>query len=148
MLYKDLTQYTDGFEPSLERVFNIGWLDSNSDFPVGNVKPEHLHKLKELALGKHPFSACFRISRGFASCGLCGGITTTIFHEKKEIIGTFLLLVPSLDDGQYFAAPSTIIHFIEKHQYMPPQAFIDSLERLDLQEGFNAENVIREMMES
>ena len=40
--------------------------------------------------------------------------------------------IPNSPRKIYYACPSLVIHYIEKHDYRPPDAFIDAVMSLDL----------------
>ncbi|MFE8070093.1 hypothetical protein QQM79_03455 [Marinobacteraceae bacterium S3BR75-40.1] len=146
MIYKDLTRYTDGFFPPIDNILNVGWLDGSVDFPVGEFGGGRLDKLKEIVYGDNSFSARFRVARGFADCKICDEIATTKIHGSKKMIGASLLLIPSVKNGEYFASPSALIHYIEEHRYMPPSVFIESLDEVDLGMDFDAIKIVEELM--
>ena len=142
-----MSNYCDGFEPALNNVFNVGWIDSKDNYSSGESSIEVITKLKELAFGQYPFKACFRISRGFATCSVCSEIVTTKYNGEKTIIGSFSMLIPSIKEDEFFVVPSTIIHLIEDHQYIPPRVFLDSLDQVDLTLESNAEKIMKDLLD-
>lgn len=105
MMYKDLTQYEyNGY--SLPECVNIGWLDVGYTFEKGNVPDEFIEKLKHLPI----------ISQHLGShiCPFCGNDKSS---NVRIVIG----------NGVYYMTPAMIAHYVEKHNYKPPQEFIEAV---------------------
>lgn len=115
--YEDLTPYVYS-EPE-ERLLNVGWLSKGHDYRTG-VAPEGLvGTLKRLA--RDPCN----VFRGIHFCELCPS-----FEEAQEYVcrdGLFLgsgevRIRPSAGKG--YVSPVLVVHYIEVHQYLPPEEFI------------------------
>lgn len=108
--YADLTHYN--YHHYCEKELNVGWLQKDQPFPIGEVSTEFLEKLKWF--NEKPFPLFYL---GHHQCEFCEDIEATSSCELR-IVGS---------DGTVYATPSLIIHYIEKHNYLPPQQFIDAV---------------------
>ena len=88
----------------------IGWLDSIHPYRTGTVSSDFLEKLRQLLEAPWEPTAF----AGGHDCELCARKGET-FHAGSN------LHLPSSDG--FFVAPSMILHYIEVHNYMPPEAF-------------------------
>lgn len=121
MYYKDLTKYSYGQK---EDSYNIGWLDGRHSYTRGNVSEQFLDKLWTY------FSYPVNIYRGFHQCELCKkqNIEIPIIQYKSEKRKAGFYEIRVFDrEGNTYAAPSLIFHYITCHHYMPPQKFIDAV---------------------
>jgi hypothetical protein len=101
MYYKDLTKL-DGFH-------TVGYLDSHHEYTRGVVPRKFLRLLRERV--KYPDCSY----RGFHVCEFCTGETCS-----SDIIVKW-------DNTLVFQAPSMILHYIEQHEYYPPELFIEAI---------------------
>jgi len=105
--YEDLTPC--GYFPKVELVA-IGWLGSEHSFEQGPVGQPFLEALRRLLVFPW-FPYAFA---GGHLCEWCG-----------LVWGTANLLVPSAHG--VFVCPELILHYIEQHNYRPPQQFQDAV---------------------
>jgi hypothetical protein len=99
-----------------EHVRAIGWLSEEHPFPVGDMPPEFLDRLREFA------GRCSDSTRalgwgsflGWHDCELCGG------SRGRGNFG-----VPCGD--LLFVAPEMVSHYVKVHRYRPPAEFITAL---------------------
>lgn len=121
MYFKDLTKYK---YMETEDSLNIGWLEKGHSFNKGNVSGEFMEKLWKYL--RYPVQVC----RGFHSCDLCKKQIQTVpvveFKGQKRKVGYYEIRVWG-KDGNMYAAPSLIFHYILQHGYQPPQEFIDAV---------------------
>jgi len=89
----------------------IGWLAVGQDFPKGEVPPQFLEKLSEHL--KDPWQTIK--FWGSHQCELCP-------PNSKAPCDSNNLWTPG--DGVVYVAPAMILHYIEAHQYKPPDEFI------------------------
>jgi len=108
MFYKDLSKYTYTYTNKNDNHLNIGWLDDKHDFPKGDFpeKKDLLFKLKKLKTYKH--------TKGSHTCQICG---------KRLGNSEFIIKYNNI----YYHAPNSLSHYIIKHDYKPPQIFIDAV---------------------
>jgi hypothetical protein len=102
--------YFRTLHPSLLRA--VGWLEGGKPYPRGTVEPPIFNALTELL--KQPWEPCFFM--GFHECDLCSG---------KGEYGKNNLFIPG--DGFLFVCPELILHYINKHEYLPPVNFCDAV---------------------
>lgn len=110
-----------GFEGA-EKLKAVGWLDATHDFKTGPVDRPFVDRLIDLLID--PWQPV--VALGFHDCSLCrlsGGprVFNLTLGEASVHLGSSNLFVPG--DGCLFVAPSTIIHYIDAHQYAPPKLF-------------------------
>src|SRR4051812_4866607 len=91
----------------------VGWLSAAHPFRSGDVPFDFLKRLKELAVrwGESTQALGWGIFMGSHECELCG-----------RFMSSGNLGVPSGD--VLFVAPEMIPHYVEIHQYQPPDEFI------------------------
>lgn len=86
----------------------VGWLGRGRDFSKGSVEVHVYRRLQQLS--SNPFQPI--VSTGFHECELC---------QFDGVPGTANLFVPG--DGFLYVAPELIGHYVNAHQYRPPDAF-------------------------
>ena len=123
MYFPDLSEYSYWPEeqPGQPPVLNVGWLDSDHEFPQGEVPVGTVERLLRRALDQ------VNPTRGYHSCPLCdlAGPVTMHLDERPVPLGSAEIRVDA--NGKCFAAPNLIAHFIQKHHYKPPDAFLRAL---------------------
>ena len=117
-----MTYYPDLGETTMissgSHVRAIGWLDDVHDFQTGKSSPEFVHKLSKITenyvASESALGWTFDSFFGYHTCELCGKF------EHGGNCG-----VPA---GQVlYVAPAMISHYVEEHEYLPPQQFIDAV---------------------
>ncbi|MEU9839364.1 hypothetical protein AB0C69_09110 [Actinomadura sp. NPDC048032] len=135
MFFEDLTVYdylaedsfTDGesgfyglwYRPTYVRL-NVGWLEVGRPYSTGPVPGVFLEKLKAIQKLQR-----MNVCLGVHECDLCPP------GEGPE--GNGEVRIPGAP-GLAYAAPSLIIHYITEHGYQPPEAFVDAVLAVDLDE--------------
>ncbi|MDE7225082.1 MAG: hypothetical protein K2O34_15055 [Acetatifactor sp.] len=120
MYYKDLTQYEYIVK---ETSLNIGWLKKGHLFSKGDVPEEFVEQLWKYL--RYPVQVC----RGFHECDFCKmnrGVPIVEFKGEKRKVGYYEMRIWG-KDGNVYAAPSLIVHYILEHGYRPPREFIDAV---------------------
>jgi hypothetical protein len=98
----------------------IGWLARNQEFSQGAVNPPFLERLRELLLA--PWQPL--LFMGVHSCELCP--PQRIVAGKFVVpMGSHNLFIPG--ERCVYVAPELIVHYIEAHQYKPPEEFVGAL---------------------
>lgn len=105
--YEDLTPCT--YWGDREGLLAVGWLES-PPFAQGKLEPTVVKRLK--ALLKSVWQPCFRL--GSHECTLCGRA-----HGHRN------LFLPGRSGA--LVAPELIVHYIEKHDYLPPIEFQEAV---------------------
>ena len=103
MYFKDLEIVNDHFDIKL---IKIGWLDENHVFNIGTCPLKFLKKLKKIEPRLKSF--------GWHNCPFC---------DKNK--GSNRIILQVEDTHKYYDVPDMIVHYIEEHNYLPPQEFID-----------------------
>lgn len=127
--FRDLTPYSYSQRGIHAGTVNIGWLSGTVSFPKGKVSDAIVDRL-----GLFCLSPVLR-TRGFYCCELCsrpplGPLEYSIGSESCKL-GTAEIRVFG-DDGQIYAAPDLVMHYVCDHQYVPPKEFTDALLAADL----------------
>jgi hypothetical protein len=97
-------------------VRSVGWLSSAHPFPKGKSPPEVIAKLRELT------STWEESTEAMNWPAACGSHECEICHAFRAGGN---LAVPSAT--VLFVAPEMIAHYVEVHEYLPPQAFINAV---------------------
>ncbi len=138
MHYKDLTPYQGFSLRCIPNLLHVGWLAPDVEFETGAAPAGLLEKLEKIL----DSNGCFESrvhqlrSRWPGPCHFCG---TDEFVNPR--VGLCEMWIPSTQKDQYFASPSWIVHYIDHHNYRPPQIFIESVLELNLDEAFSAERL-------
>jgi len=106
--YQDLSYYE--YFNNTDDSLNIGWLSIDNEYPKGTTPQEAIEKIRELT--QKPVNIC----RGTHRCEFC---------DTNPKMGNGEIRVPAPD--VIFASPVLILHYIEEHEYKPPEAFIQAL---------------------
>jgi len=127
MIYEDLSECTYSSDSFTENPTAVGWL-GDRPYPTGQVSDGSVKKLIEVYTDS-PFrrELCYR---GMHPCPFCGAMAMTETPFGPIHIGAGNILLPSQD--QLFYAPSTVIHYILEHDYLPPAVFMAALDAADL----------------
>jgi hypothetical protein len=109
----DMSPHEDaGSEPN---TFHIGWLDKDHSYPKGEAPGAFAERLSIFC--KNP--PLKYATLGWHDCEFCGaaleGAEIRLLHEQR-----------------IFAAPAGIYHYVDAHQYKPPDEFIESVMRSPL----------------
>lgn len=126
--YKDLSS-CDYFEMVYKGPLTaIGWLEPEHDYARREVDLDFFTKLCQLL--QCPWNPDTFL--GFQGCGFCrfsGGAETLL----RLPCGTYRipgwsrlnLFIPG--DGVVYVSPEMIAHYIDAHEYKPPQQFVDAV---------------------
>jgi hypothetical protein len=104
--FPDLSLYTYLHAEPL--TLNIGWLDAQHSFPIGESSPHFIDRLRTLMLT--PTNQ----TRGFHRCPFCSDPLARSSAEIR-VAGR---------RGITYAAPMLILHYVEAHNYLPPREFV------------------------
>ena len=104
---------TNGYFAKGPDVRSIGWLESDHPYRRGPVSSAFLLRLRE-----HVESAYEPITtRGWHVCTLC--------PEGTETRCGSTLMIPT--PQRFYLAPGMIVHYIEAHDYQPPEKFVEAV---------------------
>jgi hypothetical protein len=117
--YKDFT-VCDYFDGSMWtcRLMAIGWIEHSKSYPKGNADPLFIRKVNTLRANfRDAFpDICFR---GLHCCTLCKMAGSLDVSLDNSHINLFIPL-----GGLVFVAPGRIDHYLEAHNYLPPESFM------------------------
>lgn len=91
----------------------IGWLERGRDYPSGSISKTVYDRLAELL--SDPFQPV--VVMGPHECDLC--------QFPGQHMGQTNLFIPG--DGFIYVCPELILHYVEAHWYIPPEAFCSSV---------------------
>ena len=119
---RDLTKYTYHSMEGDDGILAVGWLNFHEPFEQDKTPPGLVDKLKELPVT--------RLCRGSHFCPWCilrhtSGPEESPYGNPNIARGNGEIWVEGED--KIYAAPFMIIHYIEEHNYLPPQEFIDAV---------------------
>ena len=124
MYFADLTPYKF-LKTNEPAALNVGWLDTENEFSRGKVSNVVIERLKLLA--KKPVNQ----TRGFHLCPFCKNETGDFNARMERIIKIGAASSAEIrvvgKSGRIYAAPVLICHYIEVHNYQPPQEFIEAV---------------------
>lgn len=109
----DLCECTE-LPTSAPHVVAVGWLSGGSEFPTGRTPDSTFRRLVEFA--KKPWQP-FAIA-GIHACDLC-----QFEGEKSESANMYF---PHA--GKIYVAPELITHYINAHNYRPPDEFLAAVD--------------------
>jgi hypothetical protein len=108
--YEDLSPYN--YHHHSKKELNIGWLQIDQPFPIGEVPIGFMERLN---LYLNSDFTLFHYM-GDHDCEFC---------DKRESACCEIRVVSN--EGIAYAAPELIRHYIEVHNYLPTQEFIDAV---------------------
>lgn len=133
--FPDLSPYAyrHGSHPG---VVHVGWLDNEHPYPTGSVDDRLIEKIRWLA------SKPVELYRGKHICELCvepADVVKTSLHNRATIDPECSWAkwaagrwsngeIRVTRGGMTFAAPLLIVHYLEAHQYLPPDEFLKAIE--------------------
>lgn len=133
MYYPDLSPYE--YNPLVKdcsSALNVGWLDASEVFTSGFVPAKFLERLADLVenpinltRGSHPCDFCLTELRS-RSVGEVDG--RLVIQELRELdaLGGGEIFVRDRGGVCYFA-PTLIRHYVERHDYRPPNEFVEAV---------------------
>ena len=134
----DLSEYKiiPGLTPSFEnqKILNVGWLEKGMDFKVSEPSKAFIEALRFLVS-----TSCVNAERSYDYCPLClpdkpksfkdfkfpeHEVFTNVVGEERKL-GNCEVWVDG--EGETYAAPNLIIHYVLYHKYQPPEKFISAV---------------------
>jgi hypothetical protein len=146
MHYADLSNYAYYLKKPVDSVRNVGWLDAAYEFDVGAVPDGFLEKLEAIICSIGSLNAHVNKIRGVHSCSVCGELGPFEIGSNNVVLGASELWIPDVESGLYWAAPSLIYHYVRDHGYRPPDEFIKAVMAMNLESGFNAQDVYLDLV--
>ncbi|GAB3150836.1 hypothetical protein GCM10027290_39010 [Micromonospora sonneratiae] len=141
MYFPDLSSYEYGpLAFPCPVAFNVGWLDVSESFSSGPVCEGFLEKLGFMV------ESPINVTRGAHLCAFClvevqskcgekmNGMLMVQSVERLGGLGNGEIVVKG-EGGVCYFAPVLIYHYVEKHEYQPPDEFVDAVLRGDDNSG-------------
>lgn len=105
-------------------ILAVGWLERGCAYQRGPVQEEVVDTLVKLLIDPwQPVAFAGRHDCSF--CRLSGGRGGLVYKGTQISMGVSNLFVPG--DHCIYVAPSLIVHYIDAHDYTPPQPFCQAL---------------------
>lgn len=138
MYFPDMSFYSYFLLRPLGSVRNIGWLGRGQQYSRGRVSSGLLDKLKLIIMSEGAVD--FHVNRVMSAheCVVAG--CRDLFVGDVGL-GFSEIWIPGVEKGAYFASPSLILHYIEEHDYCPPQMYSETVMAVDLEVGYKAQEV-------
>lgn len=146
MFYQDMTSYgvrgRFRFEvPSSIKL--VGWLEIGREFTRGTSPTTFVERLWTVIHTQNiSFDLHAKRMRGVTRCQLCN---ETIEHKhvtgEELLLGMAELWVPysNTDPNCWYVAPTMVGHYVETHEYAPPESFVDAVMSIDFSKRINAQ---------
>ena len=124
MYFADLTPYEYGYAMPRSNVLNVGWLARGHVFPTGAVPEALVDALHRLVRSPE------NLYRGYHNCEFCPDPPVVVDSTGMRVVnppgasmgnGEIHVEGPG---GVVFVAPVLVAHYVEVHQYRPPDAFV------------------------
>jgi hypothetical protein len=122
--YADLQPWCTPGNEDDHKLIAVGWLDLEHPYTRGPVDPKFARKLFDLLVD--PWFSAYPAGRHPCPfCRLTGGPGGVRFDNVTVGIGVLDLYVPA--QGRVYVAPSMIVHYIDAHEYAPPEEFVTAV---------------------
>lgn len=105
----------------------VGWLDSENDFPTRSCANRILRAASRVPNRSVAAGSSSRTLYPCPFCRFTGGPSQLSFGRHVIQLGSrrTVLVIPS--EQEIFAAPSMVAHYIDAHDYSPPQPFVEAV---------------------
>ena len=124
MFFADLTPYEYGYEMPRSNILNVGWLSRGHVFPEGAVPEGFINALRRLVRSPE------NLYRGYHSCEFCPDPPLVVSSTGRRVItppgdtmGNGEIRVAG-SAGVVYVAPVLVAHYVEVHNYCPPEEFV------------------------
>ena len=140
--FEDLAKLTYFGEPYSHLLRAVGWLEPGQEYMRGHVDRAFFEKLCELL--QRPWAPMHYM--GYQDCRFCrftGGRSTQLQRKGgiARIPGNSILNLFVPGDGVIYGSPELIAHYIDAHEYRPPDEFVEAVlkcPRMSSKEYFGA----------
>jgi len=128
MYFPDLTPYVYGRTEPRPDMLNVGWLSADQPFAKGAPDDRLVPALERLA------ASPVNLDRGIHLCEFCPMPPVKINPINPQMrmiepppgtMGNGEIHVAG-SNGVTYVAPVLVLHYVAKHQYLPPQEFIEA----------------------
>lgn len=143
MYTADLEMYQFKTPFVLPNVRMVGWLDSHHSFNKGSVPKGFSDKLLQIIdTQTSSFDLHVNVIRGTHDCNFCNEEIWLNNHLERRLrrpLGMSELWVPN--SGGWFASPTLIYHYVERHEYLPPEDYVNAVLQVRLDQRHIAQEV-------
>ncbi len=141
MYFEDMSSYCYYLKTALSNVKNVGWLERSKPYNTGDVDGDFLPRLSNIILGNDVIDTQVNKMRSVHPCSLSSCYLQEIKEgERKACLGAAEIWIPSIENDDFFASPSMVYHYIEKHGYLPPKEFISAVMSFNFELPFKAQD--------
>lgn len=123
MYLRDLSPYPHKKEHQFLSTLSVGWLAKQHPYFQGETSEDFKERLFVFCLNH------VRQTRGFHVCEFCTPSPPFLVYaqrDDKEVwLGSAEIRV--VYQGNIYAAPDLIYHYVIEHQYRPPDEFIEAV---------------------
>ena len=129
--FPDLTPFEYKLEVPIPGVLNIGWLHRKHKFTVGDINEKFQNKLKSFILNHDDGKVLInRLKAGVHMCPFCDKVDLILDADGKQTYLTWAILWIPSENNCFYASPAMLYHYIDEHNYKPPQEYVDAVMRL------------------
>jgi hypothetical protein len=121
--FEDLSEYSYASFSAYPGTKNVGWLAAGRSFRTETPDDRVLANLWQHC------KVSLVQSRGIHPCEFCPPGTKSYYAKRGDeqlLLGTSELRIFG-NDGDVFAAPTLIYHYMDEHHYRPPDEFIKAV---------------------
>ena len=143
MYFPDLSPYTYSMKRPVPDVLNVGWLDRSMPFSKGIVPNRFVDQLRNWFSVAH-----VNQMRGIQECNLCrieqcsllplSDHPSITIGDRTSFLGSKEIWIPG-EGGKIFASPGLVIHYVDAHEYRPPEEYIAAVMNENAMSKWNAE---------
>ncbi|MEU0985675.1 hypothetical protein [Streptomyces sp. NPDC005953] len=113
--FADLSSYE--YSDSAHEMLNVGWLDNVNSYRTGSSPAGLVEALAKLG------SAKVNVYRGMHFCELCPDFPTARENTYRGDLFIASGEIRVTTDGVVYASPVMIVHYVEAHEYLPPDEY-------------------------
>ena len=131
MFFADLTPYQYGYAMPRSNILNVGWLARGHAFPTGGVPHNFVSALRRLLASRE------NLYRGYHTCEFCPDPPVIVDSTGRrvssppgETMGNGEIRVAG-SRGTIYVAPALVAHYVQVHNYLPPEGFVRAVMRID-----------------
>ena len=119
--YEDFSFYEFFERYKKTKHINIGWLEDGYCFETADLPSDFLDKLWDFC------NVLVIQTRGLHYCDFCAEKSKIVIHRNgvEHVLGDSEIRV--FGERQVFASPNMIYHYVQKHHYQPPAAFVKAV---------------------
>jgi hypothetical protein len=118
--YADLSEYVYSKENLQPNTLNIGWLDNEHTYFMGEVSEDFVDQLFQIC--SSPMSK----SRGWHPCPFCKEYPVKV-QRNGNILALGAAEIKVTGKCFTYISPDLIYHYVVAHKYCPPKEFVNAV---------------------